>query len=187
VPLTDPWFWALLGVLGWGPGVSAFFGIRRLGRSLIFGSAMFVVAEAPRILLPLPFVTQPRISASPVLLITVGCLIVIGSLPFGAPVFRIVPLRAPDQHSPLRTDGLYSMVRHPLMVCDILWPLGWSLIFGSVVGIALTVVWALIIWVETYLEEAALVREYGDAYRDFQAHVPRLIPRLVSRRSPNPS
>jgi protein-S-isoprenylcysteine O-methyltransferase Ste14 len=64
------------------------------------------------------------------------------------------------------------------MVCDIFWPLGLSLIFGSVIGIALTPVWLLAVWVLTQVEEEALVREYGDAYRDFQARVPRLFPRL---------
>lgn len=64
------------------------------------------------------------------------------------------------------------------MVSDIFWPPGLSLIFGSIIGIALTLVWLLVVWVLTQVEEEALVREYGDAYRDFQARVPRLFPRL---------
>jgi Phospholipid methyltransferase len=99
-------------------------------------------------------------------------------------VFRITPFTAPARREPLRTDGLYAVVRHPLMVCDILWPLGLSLIFGSMIGIALTPVWLLMVWVLTQMmvwvltqvEEEALVREYGDAYRDFQERVPRLFP-----------
>jgi hypothetical protein len=39
-----------------------------------------------------------------------------------------------------RTDGLYWIVRHPLMLCDIFWPLGWPLIFRSLIGVALTLV-----------------------------------------------
>jgi protein-S-isoprenylcysteine O-methyltransferase Ste14 len=178
MPLTDPWFWAFLAGLGWGTGCAAFFGIRSLGRRLEFGIAVFILAEVPRILLPLPFVAQPRIDANPSLLVWIGVLVLVGSLFFGTPVFRIIPLRAPDQREPLRTDGLYSMVRHPLMLCDIFWPLGWSLIFGSIIGVSLTVVWLLVIWAETYLEEESLVREYGDAYRDYQARVPRLFPRF---------
>jgi protein-S-isoprenylcysteine O-methyltransferase Ste14 len=44
---------------------------------------------------------------------------------------------------PLRTDGLYSVVRHPLMLCDVFWPLGLSLIFGSIIGVPLTPLWLL--------------------------------------------
>jgi protein-S-isoprenylcysteine O-methyltransferase Ste14 len=108
-----------------------------------------------------------------------GVLIVVGSLFFGTPVFRILPLRAPDYRDPLRTDGLYSIVRHPLMLCDVFWPLGWSLIFGSTIGILLTPVRMLMIWAGTYLEEESLVRESGDAYRQFQSRVPRLFPCLL--------
>jgi protein-S-isoprenylcysteine O-methyltransferase Ste14 len=63
------------------------------------------------------------------------------------------------------------------MLCDLLWPLGWSLIFASVIGAALTPVWLTLIWALTQVEEESLVREYGQAYRDYQARVPRLFPR----------
>jgi protein-S-isoprenylcysteine O-methyltransferase Ste14 len=178
MPLTDPWFWAFLAVLGWGPGCGMFFGIDSLGRRLEFGIAVFILAEVPRILLPLPFVVQPRITPNPSLIVSLGILVLAGSLFFGTPVFRIVPLTAPDHREALRTDGLYSVVRHPLMLCDIFWPLGWSLTLGSIIGVALTAAWLLVIWAGTYLEEESLVREYGDAYREYQSRVPRLFPRL---------
>jgi protein-S-isoprenylcysteine O-methyltransferase Ste14 len=174
--LTDSWFWAFLASLGWGMGI-AVVGSKTLGRRLGFGIVMFILAELPRILLPLSFVTQPRIETSP-LLVTLGVIVLAGSLFFGTPVFRIVPLTGPDREEPLRTDGLYAIVRHPLMVCDIFWPLGWSLVFGSLIGIFLTPVWLLVVWVLTHVEEVSLVREYGDTYREYQLRVPRLFPRL---------
>ncbi len=145
------------------------------GRKLGFGVPAFILAELPRIILPLPFVTQPRIGLSPALLATVGGVIFLGSLYFGTPVLRIVPLTGPNHRETLRTDGLYAIIRHPLMLCDILWPLGWSLIFGSLIGVALTPAWLLLIWVLTHVEEEALLQEYGDVYRAYQARVPRLI------------
>jgi protein-S-isoprenylcysteine O-methyltransferase Ste14 len=177
--LTDPWFWAFLAAIGWGLA----FGVvatKTLGRNLGFGIAMFILAELPRILLPLPFVFQPRIEPNPPLLVVAGVVVLAGSLFFGTPVFRIVPLTGPDRREPFRTDGLYSIVRHPRMVCDIFWPLGWSLIFGSVIGVVLTPVWLLVIWALTHVEEESLVREYGDAYREFQSRVLRLFPRFPS-------
>jgi protein-S-isoprenylcysteine O-methyltransferase Ste14 len=181
--LTDPWFWAFLAGIGWGLGF-AVVGSQNLGNSLGFGVAMFILAEVPRIVLPLPFVSQPRIESNGPLLVVVGAVVLAGSLVFAVPVFRIAPLTGPHRREPLRTDGLYSMVRHPLMVCDILWPLGWSLIFDSILGVLLTPVWLLVIWTMTHVEEESLVREYGDAYREFQSRVPRLFPgaSLLDRR-----
>jgi len=177
VPLTEPWFWAFLAATGWAT-CSAIVGTQTPGRSLRFGIPAFLLAEVPRLVLPLPFVSQPRIDAPHLVLITAGSVILAASLLFGTPVFRIVPLTAPDRREPLRTNGLYSVVRHPLMVCDIFWPLGWSLMFASVIGAALTPAWLLVVWALTQAEEESLVREYGDAYRELQAHVPRLFPRL---------
>ena len=175
--VANPWFWAFLAALGWGL-CTGLVGSRALGRRLRLGISLVLLAEVPRALLPLPFVLQPRIEAGHPVFVAAGAAVLAGSLFFATPVFRIAPFTAPAQREPLRTDGLYSVVRHPLMVCDIFWPLGLSLIFGSVIGIALTPVWLLAVWVLTQVEEEALVREYGDAYRDFQARVPRLFPRL---------
>lgn len=178
--LSDPWFWAFLAAVGWALGFGIV-GTRTLGRHLWFGVPVFLLAEVPRVLLPLPFVSQPRIDVSPPLFAIAGAVVLMGSLIFGTPVFRIVPLTTPDRTESLRTSGLYSIVRHPLMVCDILWPLGWSLILGSLIGILLMPVWLLVIWALTHVEEDSLIREYGAAYREFQARVPRLLPRLPGR------
>lgn len=181
----DPWFWAFLASTGWALAF-ALVGTERLGRRLGFGVFMFTLAELPRILLPLPFVSQPRIEPNPVWLAALGIAILLVSLFFGTPVIRIVPLTGPDRHEPLRTNGLYAFVRHPLMLCDIFWPLGWSLIFGSLIGIALTPLWLLIIWALTHVEEESLVRQYGDAYRRYQSKVPRFLPHFPRSRGKNP-
>jgi protein-S-isoprenylcysteine O-methyltransferase Ste14 len=177
VPFSEPWFWAFLAAAGWA-AASAIVGAKTSGRSPGFGIAVVLLAEVPRIVLPLPFVSQPRIDAPDPALIAAGGVILAASLFFATPVFRILPFTAPARHEPLRTDGLYSVVRHPLMLCDIFWPLGWSLIFGSVIGAALTPAWLLLAWTLTQVEEESLVREYGDNYRELQARVPRLFPRL---------
>lgn len=177
MPLAGPWFWAFLAAIGWCLCIGLV-GSRTLGRRLRLGVPLVLLAEVPRALLPLPLISQPRIEAARPMLVAVGLTVLVGSLFFAAPVFRIVPFTAPARREPLRTDGLYSVVRHPLMVCDISWPLGLSLIFGSIIGVALTPVWLLVAWVLTLVEEESLIREYGDAYREFQARVPRLFPRL---------
>lgn len=55
------------------------------------------------------------------------------------------------------------------------------MIFGSIIGVGLTAVWLLVIGALTHVEEESLVREYGVAYRDFQALAPRLLHRRPSR------
>lgn len=182
MPVTDPWFWAFLAAAGWAVAFGIV-GTTTLGRRLRFGVPAFLLAEVPRVLLPLPFVTQPRLPGSHLAVAVTGAVVLAGSLVFGTPVLRIVPLTGPAGREPLRTSGLYGLVRHPLMVCDVTWPLGWSLIFRSVIGAALTPAWLAIIWVLTEVEENSMVSQYGDAYRQFQARVPRLLPRRPWRRA----
>lgn len=179
--LSDPWFWAFLAMVGWAMGY-AVVGTKSLGRRLGFGIVMLLLAEVPRVIIAMPFITQPRIPLNPAILIVVGSIILLASLFWGTPVVRIKPLTAPDSREPLRTDGLYSRVRHPLMLCDIFWPLGWSILFGSVIGALLTLAWLAVIWILTFIEEEALVREYGEAYHVYQSKVPRLFPRISKAR-----
>jgi hypothetical protein len=101
--ISDPWFWAFLAAIGWGLAFGTV-GTENLGRKLPFGILMFILAELPRVLLPLPFVTQPRVALNSPLFVGVGVVILSGSLFFGTPVLRIVPLTGPDRHEPLRTD-----------------------------------------------------------------------------------
>ena len=69
--LADLWLWAFLAALGWGL-CTALVGSRALGRNLRLGVALVLLAEVPRAVLPLPFVSQPRIEAGPPVLIAVG-------------------------------------------------------------------------------------------------------------------
>ena len=175
--LRDPWFWAFLAMVGWAMGY-AVVGTKSLGLRLGFGIVMLLLAEAPRVIISLPFITQSRIPLNPAISIILGTIILVASLFWGTPVVRIKPLTAPDGSEPLRTNGLYSLVRHPLMLCDIFWPLGLSILFGSVIGALLTLAWLPVIWILTFIEEESLVREYGDAYQMYQSMVPRLFPRI---------
>jgi len=73
--------------------------------------------------------------------------------------------------------GPYSLVRNPLYSGTLLISAGVALMSGSwiIVAVYLVVFWlgylAVIQW-----EEGKLTSEFGDAYRDYFASVPRLIP-----------
>ncbi|NIS80560.1 MAG: hypothetical protein GTO14_10235 [Anaerolineales bacterium] len=76
----------------------------------------------------------------------------------------------------MRTDGLFAIVRHPVMFCNSIWPLGWSLIWGSVVGAFLTTAWFASAYLLTFLEEEKLLVPYGEDYARYRRAVPRILP-----------
>jgi protein-S-isoprenylcysteine O-methyltransferase Ste14 len=140
--LSDPWFWALIATFGWFLGL-LIVGSRTWGSRTWFGVVCLVLAEAPRLIFPLPFVGQARFGTGAVRAI-LGGLIFAGSLACAMPVFRIRPFTKPNSSEPLPTDGFFALVRHPLMFADSFWPLGWSLMFGSVIGVELTPLWFIV-------------------------------------------
>ena len=83
------------------------------------------------------------------------------------------PMPAAQFKEPL----LYRVVRHPMQLGVLLTVFSTShmtvghLVFATLMG--------LYVLVGLYFEERALLREFGDVYRDYQRRVPMLIPRLV--------
>lgn len=171
------WFWAFLAMCGWFLGLLVV-GTEFFGGRAWWGAVSVLLVELPRFLLPLPFVLQPRIEPLPVGVAALGVVILGGSLIFGTAALRIRPLTRPSGTEPIRVDGLYGIVRHPVMLCDAFWPCGWSLIWGSISGILLTVAWFGAAYLLTYLEEEKLLEVYGQVYADYQRRVPRLLPSI---------
>jgi protein-S-isoprenylcysteine O-methyltransferase Ste14 len=83
-----------------------------------------------------------------------------------------------EGHTVVRS-GLYRFVRHPAYTGWFLLALGTGLYFGSVVGLAGTVVFVLVLAWRVKVEEAALSEQLGDAYRAYMRDVPsRFLPGL---------
>jgi protein-S-isoprenylcysteine O-methyltransferase Ste14 len=81
---------------------------------------------------------------------------------------------APESPPPLCTRKSYGVVRHPLY-------LGCSAILAfqpdqSFVSLASTCLAIAYFYLGSFHEEKRLVREFGDAYRDYQRTVPRFLP-----------
>jgi protein-S-isoprenylcysteine O-methyltransferase Ste14 len=78
--------------------------------------------------------------------------------------------------SRLVVDGLHRYVRHPLYTSSliVLWLISPMTINRLAFDIGVTVYFII----GSIFEERKLVREFGDAYRDYQRRVPRLLPRL---------
>lgn len=89
--------------------------------------------------------------------------------------FRRLPAPADD----FRTPYLYRYVRHPLY-------LGWLLVFWATPSMSaghllFALGMSLYILIGMMHEERDLLRQFGEAYRDYRARVPALIPGLKLR------
>jgi protein-S-isoprenylcysteine O-methyltransferase Ste14 len=96
-------------------------------------------------------------------------LLVVGALQLGS---SLTPLPAPRAGQELSTSGLYGRARHPMYGGGILIALGWSTIFGSPVGLVLTVLLALFLELKARREEIWLLDRYP-AYAEYRERTPR--------------
>jgi protein-S-isoprenylcysteine O-methyltransferase Ste14 len=84
-------------------------------------------------------------------------------------------LRArPSPAIPFTIRGPYRWVRHPLYLFMIV--LFWSCPLLTVDRLLFNLLWTIWVVIGTILEERDLADDFGDAYRDYQANVPMLVP-----------
>ena len=82
----------------------------------------------------------------------------------------------PADSGALVTSGLYSLVRHPLYTCTLT-----AFILSPVLSLDRFWVFALscaYLAVGIPIEERKLIARFGNSYRDYQARVPAVLPRL---------
>jgi protein-S-isoprenylcysteine O-methyltransferase Ste14 len=102
-----------------------------------------------------------------------GMLLLLGLLLLAAAGLELgsslTPLPAPraDRTLTLTTTGLYGLARHPMYGGGILIALGWTIIFASVIGLALTVALTLFLDLKARREELWLTDRFAGygAYR----------------------
>jgi protein-S-isoprenylcysteine O-methyltransferase Ste14 len=82
----------------------------------------------------------------------------------------------PEEGGPLQVRGLYCYVRHPSYFFSLL--VIWFTPLMTANLLALYVLFTVYFYVGSMHEESRLVAELGEAYKEYQRHVPRLIPRL---------
>jgi protein-S-isoprenylcysteine O-methyltransferase Ste14 len=80
----------------------------------------------------------------------------------------------PSQPCPFAVGGAYRFVRHPLYLAILV--LFWSNPDMTADRLLFDGLWTAWIVVGTFLEEADLIAELGDAYRSYQRSVPMLVP-----------
>ncbi len=83
----------------------------------------------------------------------------------------------------LVTGGIYSRLRHPLYLSFAISMLALDLLFASMLGILVTLFAFLpgMVW-RARLEEQALARRFGEAWREYARRVPSLLLWDIGRR-----
>lgn len=81
-----------------------------------------------------------------------------------------------EEGSPLQVRGLYCYVRHPSYFFSLI--VIWLTPLMTVNLLTLFALFTLYFYAGSIHEESRLVAEFGEAYEEYQRHVPRLIPRL---------
>ena len=175
--LTDPFFWAFVGMFGLVLGIALVSGIK-LGQNAIFGVITIMICDLSRIILVLPFCPQPRFEIGIWNWIIGGIILAIAGF-FCVPALSIDWRTAPDSKTVLKTTGIYGIVRNPIYLADILFSLGFAIMFRSILGIALIPVWWMAYLAIVLVEETSLERVLGQRYLDYKQQVKgRIIPAL---------
>lgn len=166
---SSPFFWAFVSMIGLHGATFAVSG-HRIGHSLLYILSVLTLFTTGRVLLVLPFCSQPRLESGEWRWL-VGGLIVLVALVIAAPALSVRWWRPPAAGMRLRTTGIYSVVRHPIYLCEVLWPAGWSLMWGSVYGLVLTPVWWLLLLLHAIAEEEQMERVVGTEYAEYKERV----------------
>ena len=175
--LQDPFFWAFVGMFGLLAGTALVSGTK-LGRNALLGFAVVMVCDVARIVLVLPFCLQPRFEIG-VWNWIAGGIILAAALVFAVPALSIKWWAAPEENTVLRTSGIYGIVRNPIYLADVLFSLGFAIMFRSTIGVALVPVWWAGFLFVVLTEEQSLERTLGQPYLDYKQRVKgRIIPGL---------
>ena len=174
--LNNPFFWAYISMFVLVGACSAVIS-RKIGSHPALGLVICAFFDIGRIILVLPIVEQPRFFLKG-FNATIGILIFVIGLCFSlGPCFLIRPLNIAEENMELITKGFYKYTRNPIYLGEILWCLGLSIFFGSIIGVALVPVWWLGFLFLTLIEEESLERALGTKYMNYKKKVKgRIIP-----------
>lgn len=93
----------------------------------------------------------------------------------GLPAASSLPKRGRE----LVTGGIYRRLRHPIYLGDILWPIGWAILFKARWALIVTPVWIVLLLIIAFLEEKRLVEEYPEEYKQYKRRVPFITLRVL--------
>ncbi len=179
-PLYDVFFWATIATTTMFIETVVFISRKRYRRAVyaIAGISAIILFEVPRFVIPL--LPQPSLGLNAeVALYMGGCTFTLGILIMLISFYQL-RTSVQDDRRILQTSGIYGIVRHPMYLGDVIWPLGWSLAFNALYALALTPLWLGLRLSFSILEEEKLTEKYGEKYQDYIRRVKkRMIPGVI--------
>ena len=138
----------------------------------------FVPITMPRIILP--FLAQPKISLPLWITLSTGAGLFTFSMILYFFAFKELGGFQPKEKKLIK-GGVYGLIRHPMYLAEMLWPIDWAIAFGAL--------WASLVapFFSTYFiyllleEEKELAALFGEEYREYEKHVPRFLPKISLR------
>lgn len=121
-----------------------------------------------------PSLTDPAIGLS--LLLLCGVMLKQGVADLGN---SLTPFPKPRDDAALVTAGAYQCTRHPMYSGLIFGACGAALVTGSPVRTLLAAALAALLYFKSGKEEAYLEQKHGEAYAEYKAKVPRLVPNVA--------
>ncbi len=174
---TNLFFWAFVGMFGLVVGIALVSGIK-LGQNPLFGVITISICDFSRIILVLPFCSQPRFEIG-IWNWFIGGIILVVAVVVCFPALSINWRTAPDSKMVLKTTGIYSIVRNPIYLADMLFSVGFAVMFRSIIGVALIPIWWSAYLAMVLVEETSLERVLGQRYLDYKQQVKgRILPGL---------
>jgi len=168
--LNDPFFWALISMLGL-VGACSVVGTKKVGRNPILGFFIVTIFVLGRVILVLPFCHQPRFDIGGLHGVFGGIIFASGLIFALAPAFMIKPLNVTEKNMELITTVFYGIVRNPIYLGEVLWCLGWAIIHRSVIGVTMVPVWWVGLLILILIDEESLERELGQSYFEYKKRV----------------
>ncbi|NHJ38913.1 MAG: DUF1295 domain-containing protein, partial [Asgard group archaeon] len=167
--VLNPFFWALISMFAF-IGSSVTLVSKNLGYYPRFNLILVVIFFLGRFIMVLPYCPQPRFDIFNLHLYIGGVIFIIG-LVFLTPLFIIRSWPKPDAKIKLVTTGFYAITRNPIYLGEILWSLGWAIMFKSIIGVACIPLWWGGFLFHVILEEEDLERKLGKKYLKYKEKV----------------
>jgi protein-S-isoprenylcysteine O-methyltransferase Ste14 len=146
----------------------------KIGLSIIRGFIFFI-------LFYIPFFNQPRLSGIPALPIIGITFLVFGIIltVVGTKQLMTTNLQGikgiPEE---IVTDGLYSVIRHPVNLGLMFTFAGWYILWTGIYSLYFLVVFLIVFVFETFWEERNLEKEFGDGYKEYKQKAGMFFPKI---------
>lgn len=154
--------------------------VRLIGWVLVGVQALLLIAF---VLLP----KRRSLFAPPDFLDVLGIILMVAGLAIA--IISLVSLGAaltatpvPQESAALRTQGIYSLVRHPVYSGILVAALGFTLAVGSIWQVVMWVALVVFFYAKAFWEDRLLAEKHGVAWFDYADHVSSFIPRFWGSR-----